>query len=55
MKMQKPKKHRILDNHVGIPQKSGTVTASKLYKNSSVSVKQNKNYTVRPDSDKGVK
>jgi len=48
MKMQSPKSHRQLDNHVGATKKSGTVTASKLYKNSSVGVKQDKNFNVRP-------
>jgi len=52
MKMQSPKSHRQLDNHVGATKKSGTVTAPGLYKNSSVGVKQDKNYTVRPNSNK---
>jgi hypothetical protein len=55
MKMQSPKSHRQLDNHVGVSKKSGIVTAPGYMKNSSMGVKQDKNHTVRPDPDKGVK
>jgi len=41
-----------LDNHVGATKKSGTVTAPGLYGQSSVPVKKDKNYKVRPNSDK---
>jgi len=52
MKMQSPKSHRQLDNHVGATKKSGIVTAPGYMKNSSIGVKQDKNYKVRPNSDK---
>ena len=41
-----------LDNHAKATLKSGTVTAPGLYGQSSVPVKQDKNYEVRPNSDK---
>jgi len=47
-----PYNYRQLDNHASATKKSGTVTAPGLYKNSSVGVKQDKNFKVRPNSDK---
>ena len=47
-----PYNYRQLDNHASATKKSGIVTAPGLYKNSSVGVKQDKNYKVRPNSDK---
>lgn len=47
-----PYNYRQLDNHAKATKKSGTVTAPGLYKNSSVGVKQDKNYKVRPTSGK---
>ena len=46
------KSYRQVDNHVGATKRSGTVTAPGLYKSSSVGVKQDKNYKVRPTSGK---
>ena len=47
-----PYNYRQLDNHANATKKSGTVTAPGLYGKSSVPVKQDKNYKVRPNSDK---
>lgn len=47
-----PKSYRQLDSHAGATKKSGTVTAPGYMKNSSMGVKQPKNYKVRPNSDK---
>ena len=47
-----PYNYRQLDNHAKATKKSGTVTAPGLYKSSSVGVKQDKNYKVRPTSSK---
>jgi hypothetical protein len=41
-----------LDSHASATPKSGIVTASGLYGKSSTPVKQDKNYKVRPNSDK---
>jgi len=46
------KSYRQLDNHVGATKKSGTVTAPGLYSKGSLGIKQDKNYKVRPNSDK---
>ena len=50
-----PYNYRQLDNHASATKKSGTFTASGYMKNSSIGDKQNKNYTVRPKSDKAGK
>ena len=47
-----PYKYRQLDNHADATPKSGTVTAPGYMKNSSLGVKKDKNYKVRPNSDK---
>ena len=47
-----PYNYRQLDNHAKATKKSGIVTAPGYMKNSSMGVKQDKNYTVRPNSDK---
>jgi hypothetical protein len=47
-----PYNYRQLDNHAKETSKSGTVTAPGLYGQSSTPVKQDKNYKVRPNSDK---
>lgn len=47
-----PYNYRQLDNHAKASKKSGTVTAPGYMKNSSVGVKQDKNYKVRPNSEK---
>lgn len=47
-----PYNYRQLDNHAKATPKSGTVTAPGLYGKSSKPVKQDKNYKVRPSSEK---
>jgi len=47
-----PYNYSQLDNHAKATKKSGTVTAPGLYGQSSTPVKQDKNYKVRPNSDK---
>ena len=47
-----PYKYRQLDNHSDAVHPTGTVTAPGLYGKSSTPVKQDKNYKVRPNSDK---
>jgi hypothetical protein len=49
------KSYRQVDNHIGATKKSGTVTAPGLYRNSSVGVKQDKNFKVRPNLNKAGK
>jgi len=47
-----PYNYSQLDSHASATPKSGTVTAPGLYGKSSKPVKQDKNYKVRPNSDK---
>lgn len=47
-----PYKYRQLDNHADAVHPTGTVTAPGLYGKSSTPVKKDKNYKVRPNSDK---
>jgi hypothetical protein len=44
-----------LDSHASATPKSGTVTAPALFGQSSKPVKKDKNYMVRPNSDKVAK
>lgn len=50
-----PYSYRQLDNHASATPKSGTVTAPGLYGKSPKPVKKDKNYKVRPNSDKAGK
>ena len=50
-----PYSYRQLDNHANATPKSGTVTAPGLYGKSPKPVKKDKNYKVRPNSDKAGK
>ena len=47
-----PVKYSKVDSHANAAKKSGTVTAPGLYGKSSTPAKQDKNYKVRPNSDK---
>ena len=50
-----PYNYSQLDSHASATPKSGTVTAPGLYGQSPKPVKQDKNYKVRPNSDKAGK